>query len=46
MFEERLKYLGNGYNMWENDLDKWCTAYVFKKRYKYVANDLNILNMA
>ena len=31
--------------MWGNGLDLWGMAYVFKKRHKYVANDLNILNM-
>ena len=30
-----LKYFGNA-------LDMWGTAHVFEKRYKYVANDLNI----
>ena len=32
------KYLGNG-------LDIWGTALVFEVRHKYVAKDLNILNM-
>ena len=37
-FGKQLKYLGNG-------LDIWGTAYVFEVRHKYVAKDLNILNM-
>ena len=37
-FGKQLKYLGNG-------LDIWGTAYVFQVRHKYVAKDLNILNM-
>ena len=27
-------------------LGKWLNIYVFKKQHKYVASDLNILNMA
>ena len=38
-FGKQLKYLGNG-------LDIWCTAQVFEVRHKYVAKDLNILNMS
>ena len=38
-FRKWLKYLGNG-------LDIWGTAKVFEKRHKYVANDVNILNIA
>ena len=30
----------------ENSLDLWGTAQVFEVRHQYVANDLNILNMA
>ena len=37
-FGKQLNYLGNG-------LDIWGTAEVFEVRHKYVANDLNILNM-
>ena len=37
-FGKQLKYFGNG-------LDKWGTAQVFEVRHKYVAKDLNILNM-
>ena len=37
-FGKQLKYLGNG-------LDIQGTAEVFKVRHKYVAKDLNILNM-
>ena len=37
-FGKQLKYLGNG-------LDMRGTAYVFEVRHKYVAKDLNILNM-
>ena len=40
-FEKWLKYLGNGLYIYI-----WDSAYVFEKRHKYVANDLNILNMA
>ena len=38
-FGKWQKYLGNG-------LDILVTDSVFEIRYKYVANDLNILNMA
>ena len=38
-FGKWLKYLGNG-------SDIWGTASEFEKRNKYVAIDLNILNMA
>ena len=34
-----LKYVGNG-------LDAWGTSYLFEKRHKLLANNLNILNMA
>ena len=37
-FDEQLKYLGNGF-------DIWGTAQVFEVRHKYVAKDLNVLNM-
>ena len=37
-FGKQLKYWGNG-------LDIWGTTYVFVVRHKYVARDLNILNM-
>ena len=37
-FGTQLKYLGN-------DLDIWGTSYVFEVLHKYVAKDLNILNM-
>ena len=37
-FGKQLKYLGNG-------LDIWGTASVFEVWQKYVAKDLNILNM-
>ena len=37
-FGKQLKYLRNG-------LDIWRTAKVFEVRHKYVAKDLNILNM-
>ena len=37
-FGKQLKYLGNG-------LDIQNTAEVFEIRHKYVAKDLNILNM-
>ena len=37
-FGKWLKYLGNG-------LDIWGTAKVFQVHHKYVAKDLNILNM-
>ena len=37
-FGKQLKYLGNG-------LDIWGKAQVFEVRHKYVAKDLNILNM-
>ena len=37
-FWKQVKYLGNG-------LDIWGTASVFQVRHKYVAKDLNILNM-
>ena len=37
-FGKQLKHLVNG-------LDIWGTAYVFEVRHKYVAKDLNILNM-
>ena len=37
-FGKQLKYWGNG-------LDIWGTPYVFVVRHKYVAKDLNILNM-
>ena len=37
-FGKQLKYLGNG-------LDIWGTDEVFEVRHKYVAKDLNILNM-
>ena len=37
-FGKQLKYLGNG-------LDIWGTYLVFVVRHKYVAKDLNILNM-
>ena len=37
-FVKQLQYLGNG-------LDIWGTAEVFEVRHKYVAMDLNILNM-
>ena len=38
-FGKQLKYLGNC-------LDIWGTAKVFEVRHKYVANDLNILNIS
>ena len=37
-FEKQLKYFGNG-------LDIWGTVSVFEVRHKYVAKDLNILNI-
>ena len=37
-FGKQLTYLGNG-------LVIWGTAYVFEVHHKYVAKDLNILNM-
>ena len=37
-FLKQLKNLLNG-------LDIWVTAYVFEERHKYVAKDLNVLNM-
>ena len=37
-FGKQLKYLGNG-------LDIWGTAQVFELRHKYVAKDVNILNI-
>ena len=37
-FWKQLKSLGSG-------LDIWWTALVFEVRHKYVAKDLNILNM-
>ena len=37
-FGKQLKCMGNG-------LDIWGTCQVFEVRHKYVAKDLNILNM-
>ena len=39
-------YLTNSLIDWEICLDILGTASVFEVRHKYVANDLNILNMA
>ena len=57
IYRKWLKYLTNGLNIceltqrfWEmaKIFGKWLryTAKVFQVRHKYVANDLNILNMA
>ena len=46
MFEKRLKYVGNGLDLWEMSQICGEMTYLFDKRIKNVKNDLEIWEMA